>query len=85
MTHLEITNFEVLSDKKVNVIAQYLPLGKWSAKPCFVLTLNTSDGNMLVLNLNSKKAGKIIVDTLDKLIHQSQKHKDRIHLCVNEI
>ena len=84
MTNLEITEFEIGLSQNLNIIAQYIPQGKWSSKPSIVLTINTSNGDMLILNFNSKKTSQMIVDILDKLNHESYQQKDKIHLCVND-
>jgi len=84
MTNLEITEFEVGFARDLNIIAQYLPQGKWSSKSNIILTINTSNGDMLILNLNSKKTSQMIIDVLDQLNHESHQQKDSIHLCTND-
>jgi len=84
VTNLEITNFNVESDYEVNIVAQYLPYGQWNDRPCYVLMLSVGNGEMLVLTLDSKNISRKIVDTLDKLNHQSFLHKDNMHTCVTE-
>ena len=84
MTNLEITNFNIESDYDVNIVAQYLPYGKWNDKPCVILILSTGNGEMLILNLNSKNISKKIVDTLDKLNRQSYLHKNNMHTFIAE-
>jgi hypothetical protein len=84
MTNLEITNFNVESDFEAKIVAQYLPCGKWSNGPCYILIITTNSGDMLVLTLGSKIVSQKIVDTLDKLNGKSFLHKENMHTCVNE-
>ena len=82
MTNLEITNFNVEHNDDVNVITQYFPYGKWSSTSSYVLTLCIGEGQMLVLNLGSKKVSQMIIDALEKLNHKSSLNKDNMLTCV---
>lgn len=84
MTNLEITEFNVESDFEAKIVAQYLPCGKWSNGPCYILMISTNNGDMLVLTLGSKNVSQKIVDNLDKLNRQSFLHKDNMHTCISE-